>query len=93
MNEEEFKATYIGEDGDYLGGCECVYISDSFVEYKTVTQYNVYKVGEEYFKTVHSESNSGHWGDAERYPVTVYKVKPVEVTITEYHEIYENSTN
>lgn len=83
MNAQEFAAAYVDEDdwGDCYGdGIKCVSVEED-VEHKTCYLTKVYQVdfaeGDEHFEVTWTRDNSGYWGDGERYPGEVRKVKPV----------------
>jgi hypothetical protein len=85
MNSEDFKASYLDEDGDcVLPGTQCVWQSDEIVEHKMTYVETVYEVRDQFFKIIRSHSNSGYWSDSESYEPVVYEVKPVQKTITVY---------
>lgn len=86
MNAQEFEAKYY-EDGEIYGdNVKCVESGDEIAEHKTVYNTDVYEVTSgdvvEYFEVTFSRSNSGYWGDSERYDPEFKKVKPVEEVVT-----------
>lgn len=90
MNAQEFEAQYY-EDGEIYGDdVKCIVSGDDIAEHKTVYNTNVYEVTKngsaEYFEATFSRSNSGYWGDSERYDPEFCKVVPVKkvVEITEW---------
>lgn len=92
MNIQQFQDKYY-EDGEIYGDdVKCIVAGDDEVSHKTVYNTCVYQVGQdddvEYFEVTYSRSNSGYWGDSERYDPEFRKVKPVKkvVEITEWVE-------
>lgn len=91
MNAKEFEAAHY-EDGEIYGdNVKCVESGDEIAEHKTVYNTDVYEVAlpdgtAEYFEVTFSRSNSGYWGDSERYDPEFRKVVPVKkvVEVTEW---------
>lgn len=91
MNAQEFEEKYY-EDGEIYGDdVKCIVSGDEIAEHKTVYNTDVYQVGPngdmaEYFEVTFSRSNSGYWGDSERYDPEFRKVAPLKrvVEITEW---------
>jgi hypothetical protein len=93
LNIQEFQDKYY-EDGEIYGDdVKCIVEGDDEVEHKTVYNTCVYQVGQgddtEYFEVTFSRSNSGYWGDSERYDPEFRKVVPVKrvVEITEWEDV------
>lgn len=85
-NHYEYGEVYSEDDSIIF---DCVEYGDDVVEHKTVSQTSVYHLRgtDEYFEVTETRSNSGYWGDSERYDPEFRKVKPVKkvVEITEWH--------
>ena len=93
MNAQEFEATHY-EDGEIYGdNIKCIESGDEIAEHKTVYNTDVYEVTSgdvvEYFEVTFSRSNSGYWGDSERYDPEFRKVVPVKkvVEITTWESV------